>query len=97
MSTIDVVLLAVVAALVAGLGGVLLRRRRPRRRHLPSGARRILVPFEGSLDQTVLDALRASNIDIPSDCEEGLCGSCEAPVLDGEVDHRDMVPGSLRP
>ncbi len=43
-------------------------------------------------DQTVLDALRASNIDIQSDCEEGgLCGSCEAPVLDGEVDHRDMV------
>lgn len=43
-------------------------------------------------DQTVLDALRASNIDIQSDCEEGLCGSCEAPpVLDGDVDHRDMV------
>lgn len=42
-------------------------------------------------DQTVLDALHASNIDIQSDCEEGLCGSCEAPVLDGEVDHRDMV------
>ena len=42
-------------------------------------------------DQTVLDALRASNIDIQSDCEEGLCGSCEVPVLDGEVDHRDVV------
>ncbi|PXY27739.1 cytochrome P450/oxidoreductase [Prauserella muralis] len=42
-------------------------------------------------DQTVLAALRAANIDIPSDCEEGLCGTCEAPVLDGEVDHRDRV------
>ncbi|MFC4003275.1 cytochrome P450/oxidoreductase [Prauserella oleivorans] len=42
-------------------------------------------------DQTVLAALRAANIDIPSDCEEGLCGTCEAPVLDGEVDHRDVV------
>lgn len=42
-------------------------------------------------DQTVLSTLRAANIDIQSDCEEGLCGSCEAAVLDGEVDHRDVV------
>ncbi|GAA2381084.1 cytochrome P450/oxidoreductase [Nonomuraea africana] len=42
-------------------------------------------------DQTLLDALRAANIDVQSDCEEGLCGSCEASVLDGEVDHRDLV------
>ena len=42
-------------------------------------------------DQTVLQALRGANIDIPSDCEEGLCGSCEAIVLDGDVDHRDVV------
>lgn len=42
-------------------------------------------------DQTVLAALRAANIDVPSDCEEGLCGTCEAPVLDGGVDHRDVV------
>ena len=42
-------------------------------------------------DQTVLAALRAANIDIQSDCEEGLCGSCEARVLAGTVDHRDVV------
>jgi ferredoxin len=42
-------------------------------------------------DQTVLQALRAANIDIQSDCEEGLCGSCEARVLAGTVDHRDVV------
>ncbi len=42
-------------------------------------------------DQTVLEALRGENIDIQSDCEEGLCGSCEAVVLDGAVDHRDVV------
>lgn len=42
-------------------------------------------------DQTVLQALRGANIDIQSDCEEGLCGSCEAVVLEGEVDHRDVV------
>jgi ferredoxin-NADP reductase len=42
-------------------------------------------------DQTVLDALRAANIDVQSDCEEGLCGSCEVRVLAGEIDHRDVV------
>ncbi len=44
-------------------------------------------------DKTVLQTLREHNIDIQSDCEEGLCGSCEAPVLAGEVDHRDVVLG----
>lgn len=42
-------------------------------------------------DRTLLSALRAANVDIPSDCEEGLCGTCEARVLGGEVDHRDLV------
>ena len=42
-------------------------------------------------DQTLLDALRGANIDVECDCREGLCGSCEVPVLEGDVDHRDMV------
>ena len=42
-------------------------------------------------DQSLLDALRQANIDLQSDCQEGLCGSCEVRVVAGEVDHRDMV------
>ena len=42
-------------------------------------------------DQTVLQALRAANVDVESDCEEGLCGACEVPVVAGEVEHRDVV------
>jgi ferredoxin len=42
-------------------------------------------------DQTVLQALRAVGVDVPSDCEEGLCGTCEVKVIDGEIDHRDKV------
>jgi cytochrome P450/ferredoxin-NADP reductase len=42
-------------------------------------------------DQTLLTALRAANIDVQSDCCEGLCGSCEVRVLSGAVDHRDVV------
>ncbi|ACV07226.1 cytochrome P450/oxidoreductase [Kytococcus sedentarius] len=47
--------------------------------------------LEVAADTTVLDTLRAAGVDVPSDCEEGLCGSCEVPVLSGEVDHRDVV------
>jgi cytochrome P450/ferredoxin-NADP reductase len=42
-------------------------------------------------NQTLLNALRSVNIDVQSDCEEGLCGSCEVRVLAGNVDHRDVV------
>lgn len=42
-------------------------------------------------DSTVLDALLAAGIDLPHDCCEGLCGSCEIEVIAGEIDHRDAV------
>lgn len=42
-------------------------------------------------DQTLLQALRSANIDVQSDCGEGLCGSCEVRVLAGQIDHRDVV------
>lgn len=42
-------------------------------------------------DATLLDAIRAVGIDVASDCCEGLCGSCEVEVLEGEIDHRDVV------
>ena len=49
----------------------------------------ITVPVRA--DQTLLAALRSANIDIQSDCEEGLCGSCEVHVVSGDIDHRDRV------
>lgn len=42
-------------------------------------------------DQTVHDALAQSGVDIQIDCGEGICGTCEARVLSGEIDHRDRV------
>jgi cytochrome P450/ferredoxin-NADP reductase len=42
-------------------------------------------------NETMLDALLASGVDISFDCCEGLCGSCEVEVTDGDIDHRDMV------
>jgi len=42
-------------------------------------------------DQTLLQALQAAGVDVPCDCGEGLCGTCEVAVLDGDIDHRDKV------
>lgn len=41
--------------------------------------------------ESVLDALERLGVAHPSSCREGLCGSCEAPVIDGVVEHRDSV------
>ena len=42
-------------------------------------------------DQTVLEALLSVGIEVSNDCKEGICGTCEVAVLDGEIDHRDQV------
>lgn len=42
-------------------------------------------------DQTLLEALTAAGVDVPSDCCEGLCGTCEVTVAEGDIDHRDLV------
>ena len=42
-------------------------------------------------DQTLLQALQAAGHDVPCDCGEGLCGTCEVGVVEGAVDHRDKV------
>jgi hypothetical protein len=56
MSGLDVGLLVLVAVLAAAVVALFVARRPPRRLPVRKGARRILVPFAGSLDQTVLDA-----------------------------------------
>ena len=40
--------------------------------------------------QSVLDALRASGVDIRTSCEQGVCGTCLTRVLEGEPDHWDL-------
>lgn len=42
-------------------------------------------------DKTLLQALQSAGFDVPCDCGEGLCGTCEVAVIDGAVDHRDKV------
>jgi ferredoxin-NADP reductase len=54
---------------------------------LAESGKAILVPPETS----ILDALLEAGVSVLHDCREGICGSCEVKVLEGEVDHRDHV------
>ena len=40
--------------------------------------------------QSILQALEANGIQVPSDCRFGICGTCRTDVLGGAVMHRDM-------
>ena len=40
---------------------------------------------------TVFDTMRAAGVSVLGSCLEGICGTCEQTVLEGEVDHRDSV------
>lgn len=41
--------------------------------------------------RTILETLREAGMEMPSSCEQGVCGVCEVRVLSGEPDHRDHV------
>jgi ferredoxin-NADP reductase len=42
-------------------------------------------------DCSALDALEAAGVGVPSSCRDGICGTCETPVLEGSPDHRDSL------
>jgi len=41
-------------------------------------------------DETVTQALAEAGIEVPTSCEQGVCGTCLTRVLEGQPDHRDM-------
>lgn len=42
-------------------------------------------------DETILAALQRAGLSVTTSCENGVCGTCLTPVLEGVPDHRDMV------
>ncbi|MEN5107276.1 PDR/VanB family oxidoreductase [Pseudomonas sp. TWI672] len=54
---------------------------------LRSSGTELLVPAEKS----ILEVLEDNGHSLPFSCREGLCASCETPVLSGTPDHRDFV------
>jgi vanillate O-demethylase ferredoxin subunit len=53
---------------------------------LASSGQVVVVPS----DQTVIQALAAIGVEIPTSCEQGVCGTCLTRVLQGVPDHRDL-------
>jgi len=49
------------------------------------------VTFDITSDQSILEVLEEEGIPILGSCYEGVCGTCEARVLEGTPDHRDSV------
>lgn len=54
---------------------------------LRQSERTLAVPVDKSILQVLLDA----GVDTDYSCEEGICGSCETRVIEGDVDHRDSI------
>jgi vanillate O-demethylase ferredoxin subunit len=52
--------------------------------------RRFVVPA----DKTIVQVLRENGIQIPTSCEEGVCGTCVTRVIAGEPEHADSVLSS---
>lgn len=42
-------------------------------------------------DKSIMQVVREAGVTVPSSCQEGTCGTCETPVLEGVVDHRDSL------
>lgn len=54
---------------------------------LSLSGRVVTVPLERS----ILDVLDDEGVIVASSCREGTCGTCETPVLEGDIEHRDSV------
>jgi ferredoxin-NADP reductase len=49
------------------------------------------VTFEVPSGKSILEMLEEADVPIMASCYEGICGTCEARVLEGIPDHRDSV------
>jgi ferredoxin-NADP reductase len=49
------------------------------------------ITVEVPLGRSILDVVEENGVLVVSSCRTGTCGTCETPVLDGEIEHRDSV------
>ncbi|XBB67891.1 PDR/VanB family oxidoreductase [Nocardioides sp. WV_118_6] len=49
------------------------------------------LTLEVPADQSVFEVCRAAGVSVVGSCLEGVCGTCETEVVDGDVDHRDSI------
>lgn len=43
------------------------------------------------VDKSIVEVLQGSGVPIMTSCAEGVCGTCETRVLEGEIVHRDSL------
>ncbi len=41
-------------------------------------------------EESIIEVLARNGIDVPTSCEQGVCGTCLTKVLQGRPDHRDV-------
>jgi vanillate O-demethylase ferredoxin subunit len=63
--------------------------------HGPAGAFEVEIASSGQVfavpaDQTATQVLAEHGIEIPTSCEQGVCGTCVTRVLEGVPEHRDF-------
>lgn len=68
----------------------------PKAQEPPDGSFEVELRRSGAVltvppDRTLLDVVREVVPDMQSSCEEGFCGACETPVLEGRPEHRDAI------
>jgi len=68
----------------------------PARAHAPNRSFEVELRQSGLVltvppERTILQTAREHGIDVSSSCEEGVCGTCETRVLEGECEHRDLL------
>lgn len=42
-------------------------------------------------DRSIVSVLQAAGIDVPTSCEQGICGTCRTTYLEGQPEHNDFV------
>lgn len=51
--------------------------------------RRSGVTLHINSDQTIAQVMQEAGLEIPTSCEQGVCGTCVTRILEGKADHRD--------
>jgi ferredoxin-NADP reductase len=49
------------------------------------------ITLEVPPERSILEVVEEAGVLVLSSCKEGTCGTCETPVMEGEVDHRDSI------
>ncbi|MGV3490204.1 MAG: flavin reductase family protein [Devosia sp.] len=51
---------------------------------------RSALTLEIPAGKSIIEVMRENDVDAPTSCEQGACGTCLTRVLEGEPDHQDV-------